>query len=188
MQLNKRQRQEFRTAQISRQLHFTYSKTMTYQEFIQQFKLQTKSLSYHKQIALAISVCNRLCVDYQKFSEDNNWGNPDLILDTIRFIEESKDSGPDARLIKEKIAQVDDITPDTEDFGDAIYALNTCVAICETLNFLADHRAEHIYAIGTCLTDNIDFKIQEDVDLDEGEIDSNPKMVEARSFLVEMSR
>lgn len=95
---------------------------------------------------------------------------------------------PDTELLKEKIKQIDIITPDTEDFSDASYALNSCVAVCETLEFMIDNKSEHIYAIGTCLTDTIDFKIQEDGDLTEHEIDANPEMVTARKYLLEMSR
>jgi uncharacterized protein YjaG (DUF416 family) len=92
---------------------------MTYQEFTRQFKLQTESLSYHKQIDLAISICKKLFFDYQKFSEDNNWGHPDLVLDAIKFVEESKDATLDKDLLKEKINQVMAITPDTDDFDGA---------------------------------------------------------------------
>lgn len=161
---------------------------MTYQEFIQHFKLQTESLSYPKQIDLAISICKRLFFDYQKFSAVNNWGNPNLVLETIRFIEVSKDLKVGKGILKEKINQIMAITPDTDDYANASYALNSCVAVCETLNFLTDHKAEHIYAIGTCLTDTIDFKIQENDDLMENEIDKHPEMIAARNLLLEMSR
>lgn len=161
---------------------------ITYKEFIHQFKLQTESLTYQKQFELAVSVCKKLFFDYQKFSEDNNWGDPDLLLDTIRFVEQSKDLKINAVLLKKKIDQIEAITPDTEDFGDASYALNCCVAVCETLEFLTDNKAEHIFSIGTCLTDTIDFKIQEDNELTENEIDNNSDMIEARKFLLEMSR
>ena len=159
-----------------------------YKEFTRQFKLQTESLAYQKQFELAVLICKQLFFDYQKFCEDNNWGNPDLLLDTITFIEQSKDLMIDAILSKKKITQIQAITPDTEDFGDASYALNSCVVVCETLEFLTDHKAEHIYSIGTCLTDTIDFKIQEDNELTETEIDNNSDMIAARKFLLEMSR
>jgi uncharacterized protein YjaG (DUF416 family) len=160
---------------------------MTYQEFNRQFKLQTESLLFQKQIDLAISICKKLFFDYQKFSEENNWGNPDLVLDAIKLIEEQKNLHVDKDFLKEKINEIVIITPDTEDFGGASYALNACCAICETLEFLVDHRADHIYAIGTCLTDTIDFKIQEHTDLTSKEIDENPEMIAARKFLIEMS-
>lgn len=169
-------------------LHAIHSTTMTYQKFIRHFKLQTESLSYPKQIDLAISICKRLFFDYQEFSDAKNWGNPDLVLDTIRFIEESKDLKVDKDILKEKINQIMAITPDNDDFGDASYALNSCVAVCETLDFLTDHKAEHIYAIGTCLIDTIDFKIQEEAELTEHEINNNSEMIEARNFLLAMTR
>lgn len=161
---------------------------MTYQEFTRQFKLQTESLSYHKQIDLAISICKKLFFDYQKFSEANNWGDSDLLLDTIKFVEQSKDLKIDEALSIAKINQIEAITPDTEDFGDASYALNCCVAVCETLEFLTNHKAEHIYSVGICLTDTIDFKIQEEDESTETEIDNHSAMSEARKFLLEMSR
>lgn len=137
---------------------------------------------------LAIAICKKLFFDYQRFVEDNDWGDADLVLDTITFIDNSKSLKVDPALLKEKIEQIMAVTPDTEDFGDASYALNCCVAVCESLDFLIDYNAEHIYTIGTCLTDTIDFKIQEDGDLTESEIDNNYKMIEARKFLIEMSR
>ena len=161
---------------------------MTYHQFCRQFKLQTESLSYEKQIELAITICKKLFFDYQKFVEDNNWGDSDLVLDTIAFIDKSKSLKVAPTLLKEKINQILAVTPDTEDFGGASYALNCCVAVCESLDFLTDHKAERIYAIGTCLTDTIDFKIQEDDDLTEAEIDNNYEMIAARKFLIEMSR
>jgi uncharacterized protein len=161
---------------------------ITYKEFTRQFKLQTESLAYQKQFELAVSICTKLFFDYQKFSEDNNWGEPNLLLDTIRFIEQCKDLQIDVALSRNKISQIEAVTPDTEDFGDAIYALNCCVAVCRTLEFLADHKAEHIYSVGICLTDTIDFKIQEDDELTETEIDNNSDMIQARKFLLEMSR
>jgi uncharacterized protein YjaG (DUF416 family) len=161
---------------------------MTYQEFTRHFKLQLEALSYHKQIDLAIEICKKLFFDYQQFYDRNNWGNSDLVLDTIKFIEEFKNTKIDKDLLKVKINQIEAITPDTEDFGDASYALNSCVAVCETLDFMTDHKAEHIYAIGTCLTDTIDFKIQENTELNQDEIDNNTEMIAVRKYLIEISR
>jgi uncharacterized protein YjaG (DUF416 family) len=164
-----------------------YSMIMTYQEFTRQFKLQTETLSYTRQINLAIEICKKLFFDYQQFSELNKWGDSDLVFDTIRFIDDNRNSKVDEDLIRDKIKQIEAITPDTEDFGHASYALNCCVSICVTLEFLINHKAEHIYTIGTCLTDTIDFKIQEDCDLRDDEIDRNSEMIEARKYLLKMS-
>jgi len=160
---------------------------MTYQEFTRHFKHQTETLSYHKQINLAIAICKRLFFDYQEFCDRNNFCNSDLFLDTIKFIEEFKNLKVDEKLLNEKINQIQIITPDTEDFVDASYALNSCVAVCETLDFLIDNKSEHIYVIGTCLTDTVCFKIYEDDHMTEDQIDKKPEMIEARKWLLAMS-
>jgi uncharacterized protein YjaG (DUF416 family) len=161
---------------------------MTYKEFIQLFNLQTSTLSYEKQMNLAIAVCKKLFRDYRDFSLQNDWGNSDLILDTIKFIESFKNVEVDKKLLKQKVRGIENITPDTEDFGDASYALNSCIVVCETLDFMADKNHNHIYVIGTCFTDTVDFKIQEDDELTEELIDRNPEMVAARMFLLNMSK
>ena len=78
-----------------------------------------------------------------------------------------------------------------DDFGGeeiASYALNSCVAIFNSLEFLRDKLPTHIYDVGICLTDTIDFKIQENQDLTEEEIDKNPLMIEARQYLLDKSK
>jgi hypothetical protein len=78
-----------------------------------------------------------------------------------------------------------------DDFGSdqlASYALNSCVAVYDALHFLLDNLPKHIYDIGICLTDTIDFKIQEQQNYTEQEIDKNPLMIEAREYLIEKSK
>lgn len=87
--------------------------------------------------------------------------------------------------MKEILPKVDNITPNTEDFGNASYALNACSAVYETLEFLINKDQKHILNIGSYLTDTIDFKIQEDDELSEVQIDNHPMMIEARKFLIE---
>ena len=161
---------------------------MTYQEFTQKFKYQTETLSYEKQLVLAISICKRLFFDYQIFSEENNWGNPDLLLDTITYIAKTNHLKVDESLIKAKTKDTEAVTPDTEDFQDASYALNSCTSVLETLDFLIDHKAEHIYAIGTFLTDTVYSRIRDSAEINDSEIDNSIEIITARDFLLGLSR
>ncbi|GAB3557791.1 DUF416 family protein [Spirosoma fluminis] len=161
---------------------------MTYPEFTKKFKLQSERLSYERKIHFAIIICKKLYIDYLKFYQENEWGDPDLLLDTIAFIEKLRNSHPDSSIINERLHSIEAITPDTEDFEDASYALNACVAVYEALEFLIDRKPEHIYNIGTCLTDTIDSLIQEESSLEESEIDINPLMIETREFLLAMTQ
>jgi uncharacterized protein YjaG (DUF416 family) len=161
---------------------------MTYQEFTAKFKLRATKTSYEKQLQLALSVCKKLFFDYQLFSDKNNWGDSDMLLDAIKIIENATLASFDEGLISKMIDSITTITPDTEDFGDVSYALNACVSVCESLAFLIDKDAEHIYTIGTMLTDTIDFKIQEDSDLTQEQIDRDPIMIETRNYLLELTK
>lgn len=163
------------------------SSFMTYKVFTSTFKLRVTKASYDSQLHLAISVCKKLFFDYQVFFDKNNWGDPDILLEAIKMIENTGYPLTDKNAITNMIDSVVAVTPDTEDFGDASYALSACTAICETLGFLADKDSKHIYKIGTCLTDNIDFKLQEDADLTDKEIDRHPLMIEARTYLLTLA-
>lgn len=161
---------------------------MKYEDFDRTFKLQSTNLSWVKQLSLSISICKKLLIDYQIFSEKNDWGNPDLLLDAIDLAEKSLSQKPNATTVRSLLPKIDEITPDTEDFDDASYALNACSAVYETLEFIIDNDSTHIYNIGTYLTDTIDFKIQEDDNLEQDQIDKHPLMIETRKYLLESTR
>jgi len=158
---------------------------MIYQEFITKFKAHTKEITYQQQLNLAISVCKKLFFDYQEFSQQNKWGDLDTLLDAINLISQSLNLQPDTGQTKQMLQRIEAITPDTEDFDNASYALNACAAVYESLEFILDKDPQHVFNIGTCLTDTIDFKIQEDDELTELQINSHPEMINARRFLFE---
>jgi uncharacterized protein YjaG (DUF416 family) len=161
---------------------------MKYKEFTLKFKSQSANLAYDRQLSLAITICKKLFFDYQMFSEENQWGNPDVLLDAIKLAEIAASENCNVAEVNNFLAKISEITPDSEDFGNASYSINACGAIYETLEFLIDRNSDHIYNIGTYLTDTIDFKIQEDNELTEDEIDSHSMMTEARSYLIDSTR
>lgn len=165
--------------------------TMNYEVFITKFNKQVFSLDYDRQLTLAIDVCKKLYFDYVDFSEKYQWGDKDVLLDAITLIEQSKNSDINQSLIDKTFSQLDTITPDMDDFGgDALgsYALNACVAIYNAIQFITDKQPKHIYDIGICLTDTIDFKVQEQQTFSEQGIDNEPMMIEARKYLIDKSK
>ena len=163
---------------------------MKYDEFIARFNKQVFSISYNKQLRLAIEVCKKLYFDYIDFSEKYQWGDKNVLLDAIIIVEHSKTNMIKQNLIDKTLRQLDAITPDMDDFGSdelASYALNACVAVYNSVEFIADKQPKHIFDIGICLTDTIDFKIQEPQTLTEQEIDNEPLMIEARNYLIDKS-
>lgn len=161
---------------------------MTFQEFTSTFKKQVDRLPYQRQLDLSISVCKKLFFGYQQFYEDNDWGNPDILLDAISFVEQSRTGNVDQTALKAILQKIEEVTPDTEDFGEANYAVNASGAIYETIEFLLDRKTDHIYNIGTYLIDTVDAKVQGDDDLSEDEIYHHPQMVETKNYLLAETR
>lgn len=160
---------------------------MTYKEFDSAFKRHVAQLPYERQLVLALDICRKLFFDYQQFYEENKWGNPDVLLDAIHLIEQSQIDVPDSNLLTTAIKKVEEVTPDTEDFGEANHALNACTAVYYTLEFLLEKKPEHIYYVGTSLYDTIDARVQDSDDLSEQNIDKHPMMVETRKYLLQVT-
>lgn len=83
------------------------------------------------------------------------------------------------------LKKVEEITPDTEDFTEAGYALNACTAVYYTLEFLLENKAAPIYYVGISLYDTIDARIQGEDNLPEEEIDRHPLMIGTRTYLLQ---
>jgi uncharacterized protein YjaG (DUF416 family) len=165
-----------------------HTTTMNFQEFTSMFKKQVDRISFERKLDLALSICKRLFFDYQKFYEENDWGNPDVLLDAINIIEKSKAGSYDQKHLKSILQRIDEVTPDSEDFGEANYAINASGAVYETLEFLLDRDESHIYNIGTYLIDTVDSRVQDDEDLSEDEIDQHPLMVDAKNYLLQETK
>ena len=106
-----------------------YQSFMKYEEFNTLFKNKVNSLTREKLLDLAISICKKLFPDYQQFYLEHNWGDPDILLDSIKLCEVFKAQEVSLHSVKEMLSKVDKITPDTEDFVDASYALNASAAV-----------------------------------------------------------
>ncbi len=163
---------------------------MNYNDFITIFKKQVFSIGYDRQLALAIDVCKKLYFDYVDFWEKYQWGEKEVLLDAIILLEQSKSEDISQMVIDRILSLINTITPDIDEFGDelASYALNACVAVYNSVQFISDKQPEHIFDIGISLTDTIDIRIQEQQILNEQEIDMNPLMINARNYLLEKSK
>ena len=160
---------------------------MNYQDFTKTIQNQISLLTQKRQLELALKVCKELFFEYQRFSETFNCGDPDLLLDGINLSEKALISEIDSSKIRALMLKIDTVTPDMDDFGSSelgSYALNASASVYETLEFLMDHDKIHIINIATYYTDTIDFKIQEEAELTEEEIDNHPLMTKARHFLL----
>ncbi|MFL5742616.1 MAG: DUF416 family protein [Flavisolibacter sp.] len=163
---------------------------MNHRDFIELLKQQTSTLDYEYSLKFSILICKKLYFDYKRFTEVENWGNADLPMDAINFCQKVLQSPIESINAKILLTEVELITPDTEDFGSELgsYALNASAAVYETLRFILDRDTTHIYNIATYFTDTIDFKIQEQKELNEIEIEKHPAIIEAWNFVIDQTK
>jgi hypothetical protein len=157
---------------------------MDYKTFIESLKRHISALSVVQRKELGLAICKKLFFDYQIFSQENSWGNPDLLLGGINFIKKSNLQEVDVSQATIFIQEIEKVTPDTEDFSNCSYALNACTAVMDTLDYLIYQKNESILNCCTYLTDTVDFKIQESKDLSESQIDEHADIIEIRNFLL----
>lgn len=163
---------------------------MNYQEYVTTLKNQTVNQPYEDQLKFAVLISQKLYPDYQKFYEIYKWGDPDLLSDAIRICQNALANLSDINQVNILVPKIDLIIPSMDDFGSELssYALNASSAVYETLQFIIDKNKKHIYNIATYYTDTVDFKIQEEKELTDYEIETHPVMLEAWNFILQQTK
>lgn len=145
-----------------------------------------KDLDFTKQMAFAYLTCERLFTNYIYFSNNFNFGNPDVLREAIDFLYQNIfDKNPDKNKINLLTKEVEKNTPDTENFSTNFVssALDACTAVLESLDFLVDNQFSRIKDISSFATDTVYMYIQYidklDFNTDRGfqqKIDNHPLM------------
>lgn len=137
---------------------------MKWTEYSERFKAELTKSSEQQMMELAIEICAKLLPDYHEFFEETSWGDATTISKAYELIKNSANGRPTrTESINEIISEVEKNIPDTEDFGQisASLALNSSLAILETLNFILDKKPDRISDIGTLSYDSVYFKVGE---------------------------
>lgn len=145
-----------------------------------------KELSFDKQLAFSYLTCERLYPNYVYFSDNYNFGSPDILRTAIDFLYDNLfhhevDKVETTSFLK----KIDKIIPEPADYDTVLAssALDACTVTIETLNFLIDKQNSRLDDISTMATDTADMYIQEIENLDynndpffQKKIDSHPLM------------
>ena len=158
---------------------------MDFITFEKKLNQRAQQLSYAERLALGISICKRLFPYYKEFVHASGFGNPDVLLDSIRFAESGS---RDTDELYEFLDSLEEIAPDTEDYEGAEYALNACGAVNALLLQVAEpDETEHFIEVALSYYDTIDAKIQDESEegLTDEELEAHPLLAKARRFLLE---
>ncbi len=123
-----------------------------------------KGLGFTKQVAFAYLTCERLYPNYIYFSNNFGFGSPGVLRGAIDYLYLNLfETNPDKTKIDLLIKDVDNNTPDTEDFTTIFVssALDACTAISDSLGFLVDKDFSKITYVSSYGFDTVDMYIQE---------------------------
>ncbi len=124
------------------------------------FKL--RPLSYPQKTLFTLSCCERLYPNYEVFFEKHNWGDHELLRNSLDLIwslfEENKRLKKTNTLLKD----IDKICPDTEEFN-SIYvspALDSAVSIILLIEFIINGSTKKIVEAASLARDTVDMYVQ----------------------------
>jgi len=112
-----------------------------------------KKLDFPKQAAFNYLTCERLYPNYVYFSDNFDFGNPDVLRAAVDYLYRNIfQISPDKNKITILTKEVGKNTPDTESFSTIFVssALDACTAIGDSLDFLIDRDFSSIKYIYLC--------------------------------------
>lgn len=127
------------------------------------------SLSFEQKIVFCLLTSEKLLPNYEFFSKKYNYGNPDLLKNTIETLytnlADVKSLGSE---LDKMLENIDRITPDMDDFSSVLAssALDACTSLLSTLYFIKDGDEENVIAVATYARDTVDMYIFEKENLD----------------------
>lgn len=139
---------------------------MNFQQYKDQVRVACGSLNCRERVALCLMCCNRLAPLYLQFSTAENWGNPETLL-RVRELAGKWLAGS-ASIPADLRSRMEEVIPDTEDFGGLVsHALNASTAHADLLDLLHDNKLELVLQVLQYCYDSVDFFVQDRLDPEE---------------------
>lgn len=139
-------------------------------EFLNDIRNGVIKLSRKQRILFCVLTCERLLPNYKHFEKENNWGNHEVLQESIDMIYQYliNDKLFAADDVLELLERVDSVTPHTEDFTGILtsFALDACTSIESTLNFILNNKLEHVMEVVSYAYDTVDMFVQEKENMD----------------------
>jgi hypothetical protein len=79
---------------------------MNYRDFTELFRKQISFLEYRSAMKFSILICKKLYIDYKRYTEVEDWGNADIVMETIDLCQKAVESSIDSNKIKISIHQI----------------------------------------------------------------------------------
>lgn len=116
-------------------------------------------LPYKAKLLFGVIICEKLQPNYEAFAKRTNWGNNKVIIDGIAlvYLYLINNTSVSISEIQSTIANIDLITPDTEDFEDITtsFALDSCTSLSSTLEFIINKDLQFVIDTSSFAIDTV---------------------------------
>ncbi|MBA4849447.1 DUF416 family protein [Emticicia sp. BO119] len=135
-------------------------------DFLKSIEKKIVKLSFKQQVLFAVLTCEKLLPNYREFSSIVRWGSIEVLEEAIvmiyQYLQDIELDDTELDGIYEKIIE---ITPNIENFESdlASYALDTCSAISDAIEFLLSEDQSYVLNIASIARDTVDMFIQESI-------------------------
>ena len=121
------------------------NKNFRFIDWLSNLHAQLETMSKEQNILFLVDCCRRLYGNYEKFSDEANWGDPALVRTGIQLLQDSTTSNADASRVTSLITKLMKVAPDTEDFTSdyTSAALDAVVALIHSLEYCVDGNVDH---------------------------------------------
>lgn len=159
--------------------------------FLEIIKKSIEGNTYTNQCLFGVMTCEKLLPNYVFFSKRNHWGDTNILekglVSMYDFIYKSHISKEELRELQ---GEIEDITPDLDDFNDfsASYALDTCCAFIESINFILTFKMDNLLNISSFARDTVDMFVQEYRGLDPNDSNLELLILEDKYYVNECNR
>lgn len=158
--------------------------------FAQEASIRVPKLTTSNKIAFTYAICVRLLPHYQAFFKAEGWGNPAVLHSALTILQQAVFSAPAVADLQQQYQQVEEVTPDSDDFGDTLgsFALDTCCALLSALDFVLKGTDQYVLDVAVLARNTVDLYVQELGNMEpndpqlEQKINRSPYMVQEVSW------
>lgn len=128
------------------------------------------NLDFQFQLIYLYFVSKRQLKNYISFSKIENFGNPEIISNSINTIRKTIFQEIEIEYLEQLRGLIESASPDMEDFPSdlfASFALNTCSTIYECIEYIIDKDFERIEVITSISIRSIEAYIEKKYNIDE---------------------
>lgn len=154
---------------------------MTYLEKIEHIHGKLLGMNDTEALVFCVIISSRLIPNYEFFNYESGFGKAEVLTDAIEFVLEDTNSFLEKNNTQLLIhlEKVEEQTPETDQFSflSVSFALDSCVSILETLEFVKDRNFQHVLAVSVASTDTVHAFIQENYSIEYEDPDYDSKIL-----------